>query len=188
MDGVVFIKINMKLRFYLSIFISVALLSGIIASCAPAPQVPIPLASFKQNDVDVSISLDGNSTGNYSLFATFMPPPGYHLYSKDIPINGASGMGRPTLLELVPNSHLKALGSLTESVSAGLLAYGPPGLLIYPAGAVTLSLPVELPSGKQWVDDQVRLTYMVCSETQCKPPVEGKIVSVRIPGANMFDH
>src|SRR5262249_964820 len=121
------------------------------------------------------------------LTATFTPPEGYHLYSKDVPISGVYGMGRPTLIELTPNGHLKAIGGLTESVGAGVLGYGPPELLVYPVGPVTLGLPVQLAPGDRWVNDELKITFMACSSTLCRPPVEGKIVPIRVPGANMFE-
>jgi hypothetical protein len=108
------------------------------------------------------------------------------LYSTHIPINGLEGLGRPTLLELTEGSQMTALGTLTESVQAQAPDFEPKELLVYPAGAVTLSLPVELPPGSDWSDDQVKVTYMACSAYQCKPPVVGKIVPIRIPGAKLF--
>ena len=59
--------------------------------------------------------------------------------------------------------------------------------MVYPLGAVTLSLPIELPPVNTWVTDELKITFMACSSTQCKPPVEGKIVSIRIPGTDMLD-
>ena len=96
------------------------------------------------------------------------------------------GLGRPTLLEVPSESHMKPLGELIESVPAEVPNFEPRELLVYPAGAVTLSLPVELPEGNDWVEDVVKVTYMSCSETGCKPPVVGKLVAVRIPGADIM--
>ena len=47
-------------------------------------------------------------------------------------------------------------------------------------------LPVELPEGNDWVEDTVKITYMSCSDTGCKPPVIGKLVQVRVPGASLL--
>ncbi len=93
-------------------------------------------------------------------------------------------MGRPTLLELTPNSHMKATGPLTENKKPQAPDFEPKELLVYPQGPVTLSLPVDLPPGAEWVEDELSVTYMACSASQCKPPVEAKIVPVRIPGAD----
>jgi hypothetical protein len=173
---------DMKSRFCTSVLLWTMLLSATSVSCAPAPGEPISLVSFTENYVEVSIYLERNSAGNYFLSATFVPPDNYHLYSKDIPITGVNGLGRPTLLELTPESHMKATGGLTESVKAQEPDFEPKELLVYPPGAVTLSLPIELPSGGDWVNDELKITFMACSASQCKPPVVGKIVSIRIPG------
>jgi hypothetical protein len=120
------------------------------------------------------------------LSATFTPPQGYHLYSKDIPITGIGGVGRPTLLELTSNSAVKATGTLMESMKAQTPDFEPKELLVYPAGAVTLNLPVELPPGNGWSEDELQVTYMACSASLCKPPVVGRMISVRIPGVEMI--
>ncbi len=179
-----YLRIEMKLRIFLNVLILTILLSAASVSCTPAPWQPISLASFTENYVDVSIHLDRSSSGNYFLSAIFMPPAGYHLYSKDIPITGVNGLGRPTLLELTPESRMKAIGELTESTKVEEPDFEPKDLFVYPLGAVTLSLPVQLPPGNAWVDDELKITYMVCNANQCKPPVEGKIISVRVPGTD----
>jgi hypothetical protein len=178
----------MKLRFLLNILVLTVLLSAASLSCASVPDQPIVLASFTENFVDVSITLERASAGTTFLSATFTPSEGHHLYSAHIPINGLEGLGRPTLLELPEASHMTALGALIESAQAQEPDFEPKELLIYPAGPVTLRLPVELPTGSDWVDDEVKVTYMACSAYQCKPPVVGKLVPVRIPSAEVFDN
>lgn len=177
----------MKSRIFLSVSQAIILLSTTLISCTTAPKMPIQLASLAENEVSVSVNLEQPSAGNYILSAIFTPPDGYHLYSKDIPIHGVNGIGRPTLLELATDSQMKALGKVTENVPAENFYFEHNEFQVYPLGAVTLSLPVELPSGDIWVKDQLKVTFMACSSTQCKPPVEGKIVSVRIPGEGMLD-
>lgn len=157
------------------------------ASCAPVKSKHILLAAFTENDVGVSIFLEPQSEEKYILSATFTPPEGYHLYSKDIPLTGIDGVGRPTLIELTPTSQLNAAGDLRESVKAQEPDFEPKALLIYPAGPVTLSLPVELPTGNGWTEAEVQITYMACSASQCKLPVVGKRVLIAVPGAAMFD-
>jgi hypothetical protein len=176
----------MKPGFFHILLLTILLLSA-GAACAPAVSEPIALAAFRENYVDVSISLERDPAGNAFLSATFTPLEGYHLYSKDVSIHGVGGLGRPTLLELTADSRMTALGALLESAPAQEPDFEPKELLVYPAGPVTLRLPVELPSGNHWIDDEIKVTYMTCSAYQCKPPVEGKIVLVRIPGAEMFE-
>jgi hypothetical protein len=177
----------MKLGFFSNIFILTMLFSAVTISCAPDQSGPIALASFTEKYVDVSISLEHGKDGSTFLSATFTPSAGHHLYSKDIPTNGLEGLGRPTLLELTEESQMMSLGALIESVQAQEPDFEPKELLVYPAGPVTLRLPVRLPPGNAWIDDEIKITYMACSAYQCKPPVEGKIVRVRIPGAGAFD-
>lgn len=175
----------MKLRFFFSVLLLIMLLSAVSVACAPAQIQPIALASFTENYVGVSISLERNPAGSTFLSATFTPPDGHHLYSKDIPADGLEGLGRPTLLELTAESQLTAVGELTASAQAQEPDFEPKELLVYPEGPVTLTLPVELPPGSDWIDDEIKITYMACSAYQCKPPVEGKVVQIRIPGADV---
>jgi len=164
------------------------LLSATLVSCTLSTNETIPLASFTKNYVTVSISLERDSAGEYFLSGTFVPPEGYHLYSKDVPLTGVNGLGRPTLLELTEESEIIAIGRLTESVEANEPDFEPKELLVYPAGTVTLNLPIQLPPGNHWMDEEIKITYMACSASQCKLPVVGEIVPVHIPGENVFGH
>jgi hypothetical protein len=163
-----------------------AMLITVLASCTSAPRPTISLASFTENYVDISVYLERDSQGNYLLSATFTPPAGYHLYNKDIPISGIDGLGRPTLVELTGDGQIKAVGEWTESVQAQEPEFEPKELLVYPIGPVTLSLPIELPSENGWTEAELEVTYMACSASQCKPPVVGKRVLVRIPSVDVF--
>src|SRR5215208_6750246 len=178
----------MKSPVFINVSLWVVLLSIVIVSCTSVPNLPIPLASFSENDVSVSIALEQSSAGNYLLSAIFTPPDGYHLYSKDIPVHGINGIGRPTLLELTTESQMKTLGSLTENVPAEGFFFEQREFQVYPLGTVTLRLPIELPPGQRWVDDELKITFMACSSNLCKAPVEGKIVDIRVPGAELFDN
>ena len=76
---------------------------------------------------------------------------------------------------------MQAIGPLTESTLADETDLD--GLLVYPAGPVTLRLPVVLPPGDGWMEENVLVTYMACGNGSCRPPVIGKIISIRVPGA-----
>jgi hypothetical protein len=179
---------DMRIRHSLYSVLWIILLSTALVSCTSAQSEALLLESFTENYVDVSIYLEQDSEGKYVLSATFTPPAGYHLYSKDIPITGIGGVGRPTLLELTSNSTVKANGTLIESVKAQVSDFEPKELLVYPAGAVTLSLPIELPPGNGWSEEKLQVTYMACSASLCKPPVVGRIISVQIPGVDRVEH
>jgi hypothetical protein len=144
--------------------------------------------------VHVLIQIEKTQAGGYRLFATFTPPEGYHLYSKDIPRNGVEGLGRPTLLELPANAtppcdrcrEMQPAGELAESLAAEIPTFEPKELRIYPQGAVTLSLPVTLPTGSSVsIEDLVSVTFMACSPTGCKRPVVQKLIPVKVPAAFM---
>jgi hypothetical protein len=111
-------------------------------SCASTDS--IPLASFTENSVAVSIWLEPGDNGSYQLSARFTPPAGFHLYSKDIPRTGVDGLGRPTLLELPGNAKMQATGQLTESVAAEGFA-GVPGR---PGDAHPASQAARKPDGR----------------------------------------
>ncbi|MEW5938975.1 MAG: hypothetical protein AB1750_04880 [Chloroflexota bacterium] len=181
----------MKNRLPAVIWVALLLVS-ILASCASREPLPpngaLLLASLSENSVDVSISLLRDAQGNVFLAAEYTPPPGYHLYSKDLPREGMEGLGRPTLLELTANSKMTALGPLVESVAALEEISDVAALTVYPAGPVTLTLAVSLPPGAGWVDDELSLTFMACTATGCKPPVVGQIVAVRVPGADSLSN
>lgn len=179
-----------------SVILTVAALSLLAVTCAPATPKPqlargaaLTLTTFSQNSVEVVVKLQRAVDGQISLTATFTPvEPGFHLYSKDIPRYGVNGLGRPTLLELGGNSKMQALGALIESVGAGISSADPSGVLIYPDGPVTLTLPVHLPPGNTWAADEISLTYMACSAGGCKAPVQGQTVPVKVPGAEALSN
>jgi hypothetical protein len=163
-----------------------------ITSCRPAPILEpgqtLELARSAENKVEVTIALFRDESGNFILSATFTPQLlNMHLYSKEIPRNGVGGVGRPTLLELAKDSALKANGELVEKIAASQTPLDSSELLVYPAGPVTLSLPVLLPDGNGWVNDDVIVTYMACDDYGCRAPVEQKPIAVKIPGRDLFE-
>jgi hypothetical protein len=167
----------------------VLLIIFILSACVP-PQVklPLPLASFTDSSVEVSLALEQDPSGQFFLSATFTPTEAdMHLYSKDLPLEGQDDLGRPTLLELVPGSVLIAAGELTANVEPVIDPDDGYGLPLYPAGPVTLRLPVSLPEGGDWMDDQVSVTFMACTGLACRAPVIGKIIDIRIPSVGMVE-
>ncbi|MFN8433062.1 MAG: hypothetical protein U0V18_03530 [Anaerolineales bacterium] len=162
-------------------FLSAAVFLLLCSACSTSKSYPLELATFVKNSVSVSIYLEKDTDATYFFSATFTPEPGFHLYSKDLPITGADGLGRPTLIEAGAESQYHVTGKLLESVPAEIPKFEPKNLLVYPVGAVTLRLPIELPPGNSWVDDTVRITYMACSDRGCKAPVIGQEIPIQIP-------
>jgi hypothetical protein len=172
-------KRNPKIRILaLTLLLATACTMPFAVTADPSLQ----LAVVSENYVTVTVSVALDSEGQAWLSAAFVPSePQIHLYGKDLPREGVDGLGRPTLLELVPGSCLRPMGSLRESITAEQ-GEGPDGLLVYPPGPVTLRMPVGLPEGEGWTDDQVSVTYVACSGGICKLPVVGKLIAIRVPG------
>jgi hypothetical protein len=161
-------------------------LSGCVTQPTDQLASPYPLAAFSQNYVSVTVILQKDAQQNTYLLATFTPENGYHLYSKDLPRKGIYGEGRPTLLELVPESRIQAIGGLTTNAQVEVSDMGPDTLLVYPAGPLTLQQQIRLPPGSGWFYEQLSLTYESCSQSTCRTPVVGRLVPVRVPGAGLF--
>ena len=176
----------MKYLLNIPIFL-ILIVTTISCQAAPALSDSLELATSTENNVEVTITLERVNNVQFILLATFTPQsPSLHLYSKDIPKTGINGLGRPTLLELSKGSPLQAVSELAESVSPQMPTTPPLELLTYPAGPVTLSLPVLLPEGNNWSDDEVIVTYMACDEQGCRPPVQNKSIAIKIPGKGLF--
>ncbi len=167
--------------------ISIFIFTSISCQAIPALDTPLDLATSTENYVKVSITLENKANGQFLLSATFTPlAPDLHLYSKDIPKTGMNGLGRPTLLELAKDSTIQVKGELIESTPSQIPLFEPKELLVYPAGSITLSIPILLPDGNKWINEQVLVTYMACNEQGCRPPIEEKIIAIQIPGSGLF--
>lgn len=152
-----------------------------------APGETLQLTTSSENYVEVVITLHRGENDQYTLSATFNPlEAGLHLYSKDIPRTGVEGLGRPTLFELPADSAIVALGQTMESQSPQNPTNDPVELKTYPEGPVTLSIPILLPEGNEWLDQQVIVTYMTCSDRGCRAPVENKTLAIRIPARGLI--
>lgn len=161
------------------VFFSLFVLGLLGSACSPQTGNHLHLGEWEQNYVEVNLSLEIGMCGEAVLSATFTPlKKGFHLYSKDLPLEGLEGLGRPTLLELPAGTMLAARGLLSTEVDTDLEK------MTYPDGPVTLRLPVRLPPGSGWVETKVSVTYMTCSGTACTSPVEGKILTIRVPRVN----
>lgn len=139
------------------------------------------LASFTENDVTADIVLERDQAGQTWLAGTFTPTRAqFHLYSKDLPRDGLNGLGRPTLLEIVSMDGPAIVGPLIADrpISEYYIELLEQSFPVYPDGAVTLRLPIELPNRKETTLTELSLTYMACSASVCLPPVIDKRVTV----------
>jgi len=142
----------------------------------------VALAKFVESEVAVEIVLEQDEHGKASLVGTFAPLDSqFHLYSKDLPKRGLRGLGRPTLLQIVSSRSIKPAGALAASSPTLELFIRPLGmqLPVYPAGPVTLTLPISIITDRSVT--QLSVTYMACSERVCLAPVIDKRIAVTIP-------
>ncbi|MFD3165088.1 hypothetical protein [Herpetosiphon sp. NSE202] len=161
----------------------------LLASCGPeiaTPQAPYQvlevLETVDSQYAQVELRLERDSANQIILAATYQPKePHLHLYSKDLPRNGVDGMGRPTLLELPQAGQLRSVGPIIADAIAApdpTLQTAKP-LLIYPAGPVTLRMPVELDA--QQPNQQILLSFMLCSSKgYCTSAVEQLPVTIQL--------
>lgn len=141
----------------------------------------LELAQFTEREVAAQLSLEKDAAGQAWLVASFTPTrANYHLYSKDLPRDGLEGMGRPTLLEIASAQGLVAAGPLAATPEP-IDEYAPTLDLtfpVYPAGTVTLRLPVTLDETLETASAELAVTYMACGEGKCLPPVVDKRIPV----------
>jgi len=156
----------------------------VLLACRALPAWAQNVAQFEAAGVAVTISYRAlDLAGHGTLAATFTPlTAGFHLYSKDLPKTGVQGLGRPTLLELVASATWHCDGPLTADARTTALEF--PALHVklpvYPAGPVTLSLPVTHTHNGS-VAGEISITYMACSEHACRSPVVDKRIAVTVP-------
>ncbi len=177
----------MKRFGYLSLLI---LLMILLSSCSNRPVLgpgeSLKLASSLENGVSVVVALSMDVQARPWLEVTYTPEQaGFHLYGNTLPRNGVNGEGRPTLLQLPTGSNIRVVGDLKVSADAEVSSMGSDALLVYPAGPVRLSLPIALPPGKGWNQENVSITYEACSDMSCLPPVVDKLILIRVPSANL---
>lgn len=142
------------------------------------------LWEFSENEVSVRIEVVRRPAGEFELLGTFTPTrERFHLYSKDLPKSGISGLGRPTLLEVLsPSGTIRLTGPLIAYQPTRALHFKSLGLIfpVYPEGAVTLGQPFEFTqTGAESVE--ISVTYMACSDQICLAPVVDRRFTVNIP-------
>ncbi|HKW02951.1 MAG TPA: thioredoxin family protein [Vicinamibacterales bacterium] len=145
----------------------------------------LELGSSTERGVQVSIALERDTAGLVWLAARFAPTVAdTHLYATALPDEGLDGIGRPTRLAIVPSRGLTALGepSADRPVELDRIDALGAALPIYPAGPVTLRVPVSLARGARTTPAVVDVSYMACSPKGCLAPVLHKRTAVSIPG------
>jgi len=134
------------------------------------------LGTFVERGVRVRLRLERDRSGGRWLAGEFAPlASGTHLYAIDLPDEGVDGLGRPTKMSIAPGSHWRAAGRLTVDrpvVKDRIEGLGVT-LATYPAGPVTLRLPILIAQGGGAESDaaEIRVSYMACGPRGCMPPV-----------------
>jgi hypothetical protein len=115
------------------------------------------------------------------VVVTFTPDPGYHVYSVDLPPDGIQGLGRPTVVRpvtgLVADGRLRADRDVVLERPAGLDV----ALPVYPAGPVTVRLPVSDSADGAGDPAVIEIGYAACSDRVCLAPVSGRRVTLSRP-------
>jgi thioredoxin 1 len=141
------------------------------------------LAGFVQNGVRVRVFLERDWRNEHWVAASFEPvTSGVHLYGASLPTTGIDGLGRPTRLTLLPSSAWRARGAVVaDRVEQGLRFDQLNVVLpVYPAGPVTLRVPVTISPPASSREAVVQVSYMGCSDSGCLPPVIDQRVPVRL--------
>jgi thioredoxin 1 len=144
----------------------------------PSPETSLLLTERTERDVAVSIRLVMKAA-SASLCGTFAPTrQGFHLYAIELPDEGINGIGRPTRLSVVKSNALRPQGAAKADRASTTVKVEPLGLTfpVYPAGPVTLCMPVEVADRRDASAD-IALSYMTCSDQVCMPPV-ARVVAV----------
>jgi hypothetical protein len=141
----------------------------------------VELGRVDEGGVTVVVGFRANDAQSGDVIATFSPNrPTFHLYSKDLPLDGVDGLGRPTLVEVA--SGFTARGPL--STDSPTIELRPEGLGIdlpvYGDGPVTFTLPVQRTGGVPQVT--VLVSYAACSAVHgCLQPVRRRSIEVTLP-------
>ena len=142
------------------------------------------LATFVQNGVRVRVSLERDARNRHWIAAAFQPiADDVHLYGASLPSDGIDGLGRPTRLTLLPSSAWRVRGPAIVDRPEQDLRFDELKVVlpVYPAGPVTMRVPVALAPSSSGRAAAIQVSYMGCSDRGCLPPVIDRQVSVELP-------
>ena len=164
-------------------------LSALLKEWAPKER-DADLATFTERGVQVSLGLDRDRMGGLWLAGRFAPVSAdTHLYSSSLPSEGVQGLGRPTRLVLEQGSPLRVTGRTIADrpVIADIVEGLGTVLPIYPAGSVTLRMPVVRAEGTSR-RAVVLVSYMACGSRGCLPPVTDRRVEITLSPSARRNH
>lgn len=144
----------------------------------------VELSSFTERGVTVTLALERDSSSQVWLAGIFAPTEAEtHVYGKDLPLEGINGLGRPTMLAVLSASGLRVRGGAIANrpIELDRIEALNTTLPIYPPGAVTLRVPIELTDRRAGGRAEVSVSYMACGPKGCSPPVIDKRIAVVVP-------
>ncbi len=140
------------------------------------------LADCTNGEVHVTILLETDRKARPYLAARLTPNSGFYISSKNLP---EGFMGCPTCFTLVTNTMVRAWGPVFEDTPAQEALEEPDCMTsYYPAGTVTLRLPVEFIRADSDISAQVKLNYSACNNEVCTMPGCGSF-DIRISAATL---
>lgn len=157
-----------------------------VAGCSSNGRSASATPTVSRNGVTVTLSYratPGSGPDTGELIATFRPnQDGFHLYSKDLPASGISGVGYP--IRAQPTQGLTSTGFSSASVDPVPLVVQSVGITlpVYPNGPVTLTEPVRRFSASA-TTSTVLVSYAACSSSLCLPPVVNQPVAMSLAQA-----
>jgi hypothetical protein len=123
-----------------------------------------------------TIRVTARGTGDTSRVVVTIDPTGHHLHLYDVDLDPESvqGLGLPTTIELT--GAWTATGRPVANRAVRHLAYEPlhVTLPVYPDGAVSFRVGARRRAGPV----AVRLSYALCSDSYCLPPVRDLTVGL----------
>lgn len=176
------------LRRFLPAAAALLILTGCGGSPVPEPAVTLdqlakltygpPVEQFEESaGVRFALSAARLDAEWAVLRGAYVPAEaGFHLYSKDMPMEGIDGTGRPTRLEVLEGA--SQTGTVLSDREPHDLKQFDQVLPVYPEGPVTLYRLVRAPTGATVTAE---ITYMSCSAETCNAPVERHPMQIAIP-------
>lgn len=159
----------------------VALLLAACAGCAGGGRPGDGATAGRLQAEGVTVVLTWQAaaaSGERRLAATLTPDAaGFHLYGQSVPAQGVGGVGRPTRLDLGDGFSAEGPVTADRAEQPEPLAAGQ-SVPVYPAGPVTLSVPVRVAAGHAL---RVWMSYAACNDSVCLTPVMHRAVDVAPP-------
>ena len=123
------------------------------------------MADYTKGEVHVAISLETDQKARPYLAARLTPNPGFFLSSKNLP---KGFMGAAISFTLFTNAIIKTRGPVFEDTPAQEALEEPDFLTsYYPAGTVTLRIPVVIIKRDSDISAQVMVNYSACNNQIC---------------------